>query len=177
MPDRQHVLYLIICAAPPCRSIADLIDLLRDDGWDVHAIATPTAATWLARTEIERRTGHPVSYRQRQPDESSVLPRADAVLVTPATFNTINKWATGINDSLALGILNESLGARIPISVSVYAETVLTTHPAFAAHLRPLAGAGVRFTETEALRPAKPDGPFQWQTIVEALRTAASTSS
>jgi hypothetical protein len=32
------------------------------------------------------------------------------VVVAPATFNTINKWALGIIDTLVLGILNEALG-------------------------------------------------------------------
>jgi hypothetical protein len=29
------------------------------------------------------------------------------VLVAPVTFNTVNQWAAGINDTLALGLLNE----------------------------------------------------------------------
>jgi phosphopantothenoylcysteine decarboxylase len=32
-----------------------------------------------------------------------------------ATFNVINNWAQGINDTLALGILNEALGADVPV--------------------------------------------------------------
>jgi hypothetical protein len=35
------------------------------------------------------------------------LPPADAIAVAPATYNTINKWAAGISDTLALGILCE----------------------------------------------------------------------
>jgi flavoprotein len=30
------------------------------------------------------------------PDEPDELPAADAVVVAPATFNTVNKWAAGI---------------------------------------------------------------------------------
>jgi phosphopantothenoylcysteine decarboxylase len=91
-------------------------------------------------------------------------------VVAPATFNTINKWATGINDTLALGILNESLGAGIPIVASVYAKAVLTARPAFDARLRLLREAGVRFTDTEAPRPAHPDEPFCWSSVVDLLR-------
>ena len=32
----------------------------------------------------------------------------------PLTFNTVNKWANGITDTLALGLLNEALGAGRP---------------------------------------------------------------
>jgi phosphopantothenoylcysteine synthetase/decarboxylase len=39
-----------------------------------------------------------------------MLPRADAVAIAPATFNTINKWVAGISDTFALGLLNEAIG-------------------------------------------------------------------
>jgi flavoprotein len=35
-------------------------------------------------------------------------------VVAPATFNTINKWAQGISDTLALGLLNEATGLGLP---------------------------------------------------------------
>ena len=165
-------LYLVTCAAPPCRRITELVDLLHADAWDVHVIATPTALTWLSVSEAEERTGHPVLHKQRHPDEPSVLPLTDAILVAPATFNTINKWANGINDSLALGILNEALGTGIPIVATVYAKAVLTAHPAFDTHLRLLRGAGVRFTDAEALRPTNPDERFRWSSIIDLLRTS-----
>lgn len=38
------------------------------------------------------------------------MPPADAIAVASATFNTINKWAAGISDTLALGILCEAYG-------------------------------------------------------------------
>ncbi len=56
--------------------------------------------------------------QNRGPDEAQAEPRGDAVLVVPATFNTINKWAAGMNDTLALGLLNEALGSWIPIRES-----------------------------------------------------------
>jgi transcriptional regulator with XRE-family HTH domain len=37
------------------------------------------------------------------PDEPDELPAADAVVVAPATFNTVNKWAAGITDTFAAG--------------------------------------------------------------------------
>ncbi len=41
------------------------------------------------------------------------MPKADAMLVMPATFNTINKWAQGIGDTLVTSILCEALGRGI----------------------------------------------------------------
>jgi len=169
----SRVIYLIMCAAPPCQRVVELIGLLHTDGWDVHAIATPTAMAWLSLAEVEQRIGRPVLHRQRLPAEPRLLPDAQAIAVVPATFNTINAWASGINDTLALGILNESLGTEIPIIASVYAKSSLVSHPAFVEHLRLLRSAGVRFTDVEALRPANPDEPFRWQSVIDLLRAAA----
>jgi len=44
--------------------------------------------------------------------ESEVFPPADAVLAAPLTFNTIHKWACGINDTVALGLLHELLSSE-----------------------------------------------------------------
>ncbi|MGW0433453.1 flavoprotein [Micromonospora sp. NPDC003197] len=165
----QPVLYLVVCAAPPALQVDELIKLMMDDGWIVCVIATPTAATWIDRKIIAEQTGYPVRCEFRRPDDVDPLPKADAVVVAPATFNTINKWATGISDSLALGILNEALGLGLPILASPYAKSTLIQHPAYARHVELLTGAGVTFTHPEAIRPHTSDQPFLWHLIQKAL--------
>jgi phosphopantothenoylcysteine synthetase/decarboxylase len=169
----RRVLHLVVCAAPPSQSITELIDLLHADLWDVYVIATPTAMTWIPQLEIEQRTGRPVLHQQRHPNAPKSLPIAHAVAVVPATFNTINAWANGINDTLALAILNEALSAKVPVFASVYAKATLVSHPAFGEHLRLLRSAGVRFTDVEALRPQVPNDPFRWQSVIEILRNVS----
>jgi phosphopantothenoylcysteine decarboxylase len=168
--ESRGPLHLVICAAPPCQSIVGLIDLLHADDWDVYAIATPTAASWLELPEVGAKIGRPVLHERRRPGEPSCLPKASTVAVIPATFNTINAWATGVNDNLALGILNEALGSEVAIYASVYAKPSLVSHPAFAGNLRLLRDAGVRFTDIGALRPHEPEAPFRWELIVGLLR-------
>lgn len=168
-PSADRVLYLVVCAAPPVRKIGELIGLLQQHGWSVQVIATPTAATWIDNDTLADQTGHLVRATPRNPDDPNSLPLADAVVVAPATFNTINKWAGGINDTLALGILNEALGAQLPIVVSPYAKPSLTAHPAFARSLAALRDAGVHLTDTEAIRPAKDGQPFRWSVVLDAL--------
>ena len=165
----MSVVYLVVCAAPPARRIEELVSLLQQDGWSVQVIATPTAGEWINRAALTVQTGYRVHVERRGPEDSPSLPEAAAVAVVPATFNTINKWAAGINDTLALGVLNEALGIGLPIVVSPYAKPALASHPAFARSLQVLREAGVHLTETEALRPDKPERPFRWQVIVKAL--------
>ncbi|MFE6081151.1 hypothetical protein [Streptomyces virginiae] len=52
-------------------------------------------------------TGHPVRSRYKRPGEADVWPTADAILVAPATFNTINGWALGLTDRFVVGVVAE----------------------------------------------------------------------
>jgi phosphopantothenoylcysteine synthetase/decarboxylase len=167
------VLYLVVCAAPPARQVGELVDLLQRDGWRVCVIATPTAASWLDTGELGRRTGHPVRSEPRHPDQPDSLPAADAMAVVPATFNTINKWAGGVSDTFALGILNEMLGQPVPILASPYVKATLASHPAFGRSLQTLRDCGVRLTAIEALRLPGCAAGFRWSEVAESLRRHA----
>ncbi|HEY8047141.1 MAG TPA: flavoprotein, partial [Streptosporangiaceae bacterium] len=72
-----------------------------------------------------------------------VLPDPDAVIVAPATVNTINKWAAGICDTLALGILVEAIGKRLPIVAWPSTNQAHAAHPAFTENLGKLRSWGV----------------------------------
>lgn len=169
-PGHGSVLYLVVCAAPPARRIGELVDLLQQDGWDVYVIPTPTAVSWIDTAALAAQTGRPVRAEARGPDEPSWLPPANAVAVVPATFNTINKWAAGINDTLALGVLNEAFGLGLPVLVLPYAKSSLAAHPAFGRSLATLAAAGADLTATEAIRASDDGQRFVWHVITEALR-------
>jgi phosphopantothenoylcysteine synthetase/decarboxylase len=64
-------------------------------------------------------------------------------MVCPATFNTVNKAAAGINDSYALGVLCEALGTATPVVMVPMVNNKLWGHPAWSRNLTALADAGV----------------------------------
>lgn len=66
-------------------------------------------------------------------------------MVAPATFNTINKWAAGIADTLAVGTLCEVAGRGVPTGVLTCVSDDLAGHPAYQDSLIRLRGMGVRF--------------------------------
>ncbi len=126
------VLYLIACAAPPTQKLYQFIEPIQRMGWDVCVIATPQATRFLDVSEINLLTGHLVRVDYKMPGEGDSLPKADALLVMPATFNTINKWAGGIGDTLAVSILCEALGrGTTPIIVVPCLKMDLVRHPVF----------------------------------------------
>ena len=113
------------------------------------AVPTQTAASWVDLDSLAQVTGHVVRTRPRLPYEADELPPADAVLVAPATFNTLNQWAAGINDTLALGLLNELLGLEVPIVVAMYCKTALAAHPAYRPNVTRIQRAGATVLEGE----------------------------
>jgi len=84
-----------------------------------------------------------VRYDYKQPDEPDVLPPADAMVVAPAIFNTVNKWAAGISDTLALGLLNEAVGLGLPLVALPFPNLALASHPAFRTSVELLRSYGV----------------------------------
>jgi phosphopantothenoylcysteine synthetase/decarboxylase len=90
--------------------------------------------------------------------------------VVPATFNTVNKWAAGISDTFALGILNEAIGIALPITVLPYAKPSLAAHPAFSASLEKLARWGVQVLPNAVIRVEGKLAPgFDWRPVVTAV--------
>lgn len=138
------VLYLVICAAPPAQHMHEFIPVLQSAGWDVCVIATSQATRWLSIADLETLTGHGVRTDYKLPGEADPLPKANAILLMPATFNTINKWAQGIGDTLAASLLCECLGRGTPPVVLVPCLKMdLVRHPAFSKSMSLLRECGV----------------------------------
>ncbi len=97
MTKATPVLLLVVCAAPPAAKVAELAERLRHDDWDVHPVITEAATAWVDLPALQQTTGHPVRSEPRGPQEPKSLPRPDAIIVAPATFNTINQWAAGVH--------------------------------------------------------------------------------
>lgn len=139
----RSVLYAIACAAPPAREVGKLVALAQDDGWDVCVLTTPSGRRFADVTALEKATGHPVRSDYKDPGEPDVLPAPDAIIVAPATVNTINKWAAGICDTLALGILVEAIGKRLPMVALPFTNRAHAAHPAFPDNIAKLRSWGV----------------------------------
>jgi phosphopantothenoylcysteine synthetase/decarboxylase len=172
----RRVLYVIACGGRPAGDLPAVVLEAQAGGWEVCVIATPSALKFMDLAHLAELTGHVVRYDYKQPDEPDVLPPADAMVVAPATFNTINKWAAGISDTLALGLLNEALGLGLPVVAVPFPNIALAQHPAFRRSMRELEALGVHLLfdpdayplPTPNLGPASRD-LFPWQALREEL--------
>ena len=175
--SRQPVLYLVACGGRAAGYLLDPVVQLKADGWDVCVIATPSALKFMDIPPLTELTGHVVRYDYKQPEEPDVLPPADAMAVAPATFNTINKWAHGTSDTLALGLLNEAIGLGIPIVAVPVPNIALAKHPAFQESVERLRSWGVRliFDPERYPLPTPNMGPpaaglFPWEALHEQIK-------
>src|SRR2546421_196514 len=141
--NKQKVLYTIVCAAPPAAHMQDFIQLAQERSWSTYIVATPYATRFIDIPLLTTLTGHPIKSDYRHPQEQDSLPKADAIVVVPATFNTINKWAAGITDTFATGILCEAMGYGVPIVLVPYLKQQLAQHPVFSKNLALLQECGI----------------------------------
>ncbi|HLZ62139.1 MAG TPA: flavoprotein [Ktedonosporobacter sp.] len=154
-------LYIITCASSSAPLVYKLVLAAQTVGWDVCVILTPRARNFVDVTLLEQLTGHPVRSDYKHPDEPDVLPRADALIVFPATFNTLNKWALGISDTLAVGLLSEYTGLKLPIVAVPCFKTGggLDTNPAFLRSIKMLRRYGVHVIYEPQIYPPKNQVP------------------
>jgi phosphopantothenoylcysteine synthetase/decarboxylase len=139
----SRVLSVVVCGAGPAREIGTLIRLARDQGWAVQVIATPAATSFFDEAAVAEQTGTPVRSQYSPPGTlRSDMP--DAIIVAPATYNTINKWALGVSDTYALGVLAECTGTGLPIVALPFVNSALASRLPFQRSVQALRAEGVR---------------------------------
>ncbi|GLZ00756.1 flavoprotein [Actinoplanes sp. NBRC 103695] len=150
----ERILCIVVCGAGPADRVGRLVELAQHDGWTVRLVATPTGAGFVDVDALAAQSGAAVRSGYRAAGESG--PRsstADAVIVAPATYNTINKLAFGINDTYALNVVAEAIGRGRPVVVIPFVNTALATRHPFRNAVRALREEGVRIVF----------GPGQWE--------------
>lgn len=181
MTAHRAVLYVVTCGAGPAGRVDTFVCIARDDGWDVCIIATPAAVRhFLDIPALQQLTGHQVRSDYRRPGDES-FPRADAVVVAPATYNTINKWAAGINDTYALNMLAELTGLGVPIAVLPFVNTALAANRVFDRSVGELRASGIRvlygpggFEPHPPRTGAEAADRYPWRCTLDAIREATN---
>jgi phosphopantothenoylcysteine synthetase/decarboxylase len=178
--SRKLVLYIIVCGSPAARGVGEAIGLAQTDGWDVCVVATPDGLKFIDVAALSALSGHPVRHRYKYPGDPDVLPAADAMLVAPATVNTVNKWAAGIADTLALGLIVEGVGIGLPIVAVPFTNEAMARHPAFPRSVSLLREWGVTVLFGDGVLPPFDPGSgeslvdrFPWRLAVDAVKQRA----
>ncbi len=174
MAETYDVVYLMLSGTTTAARCPEILRGLVGLGFEtVIALPTPNASRVLAPREMAVVEGVTVveSYF-----DTTILPRPPhgVVLFAPCSFNSLNKLAHGIADTLALSVVAEAIGRKTPVIVAPSLNAPLLAHPQAQASLKTLPqwgvtivppaddGEGPRLAPTErlldAVRPYAPKG-------------------
>ncbi|WP_030222091.1 flavoprotein [Streptomyces sp. NRRL WC-3626] len=178
VPGKKPFLYVVACAAGVADDVGKLITAAQEANRDVGVVATPQGLGFTDTEAVEAQTGYPIRSAWRSPGEPRPGRAADAIAVAPATFNTVNKWAAGISDNLALGILCEAPAMGVPIAVLPYLNSAQAAHPAYRQSLERLRGMGVLIGSYEPHPPKAGGGAgrYRWEEALELLAPRLSVT-
>lgn len=133
---------LVVCGAPLASRTPDLAAALMSDGYRVSVVGTPAASEWLDARAVQETTGEAPRSAFRSPTSVKGGDDPVAVVVCPATFNTVNKVAAGAADNYALSSICSAMGSRLPLVVAPMVNDKLWGHPAWASSLDVLRSVG-----------------------------------
>lgn len=112
---------------------AYLISKLVQNGFEVKVVATEGALKFIGSATLEGLTGNPVYVDIFQSGEMmshiNLVKWADAVIVCPASANTINKFAAGISDNLLTSLFLAHDWSK-PFLIAPAMNTNMYEHPA-----------------------------------------------
>ncbi|HEX3881205.1 MAG TPA: flavoprotein [Stellaceae bacterium] len=164
--ETHDVAYLVLSGTTTAARCPELLRGLVGLGFGtVIALPTPNASRVVSLRELADVEGAQVveSYF-----DLAIRPRPPygIVLFAPCSFNSLNKLAHGIADTLALSLVAEAIGRKTPVIVAPSLNQPLLDHPQAQASLKTLPtwgvtivppvddGRGPRLAPTEALLDA-----------------------
>jgi phosphopantothenoylcysteine synthetase/decarboxylase len=134
--------YLIVTGAATARRLPELIGALAPHVPPLVTVLSGNATRIISPRELALVPGHRIveSYF-----DDAILPRPPhgLVLVAPCSFNSLNKVAGGIADTLALSIVAEAIGRLTPVVIALSVNDPLWNHPQTSASVARLRSWGV----------------------------------
>ena len=101
---------------------------------------------------------------------------AQALIIAPATYNTINKLAVGINDTYALNVAAEAVGRGVPTAILPFVNTALAGRLPFVRAVESLRHEGVEVLIGDGKWEPHPPGSgddmiasFPWAKALKAV--------
>jgi phosphopantothenoylcysteine decarboxylase/phosphopantothenate--cysteine ligase len=149
-------LLLCVCGGIAAYKAADLVRRLRDAGATVQVAMTDNAQRFVGAQTFQALSGLPVrtslwdAAAEQAMGHLELARWADAVVIAPATANTLARLAHGFADDLVTTLC---LATTAPVTVAPAMNHRMWLHPATQANVTLLRERGVRF-----VGPA--DGPL-----------------
>jgi phosphopantothenoylcysteine decarboxylase/phosphopantothenate--cysteine ligase len=148
-----------VCGGIAAYKAAELVRALQRRGVEVHVVMTEAATRFIQPLTFSALTGHQVMVSlwdergsaERASEQSSIdhideAQWADALVVAPATANTLAKFAHGLADDF---LTTMYLATQAPVLVAPAMNVNMWDHPATQSNLEILRQRGVRVIEPD----------------------------
>ena len=125
---------------------AELLRRLQDKGAELRVVMTPAACEFITPLTFQALSGHPVAINLLDTEAESAMGHiqlarwADAIIIAPATANTLGKLAFGLSDDLLSAIC---LASQAPLAVAPAMNHVMWAQQATQDNLNTLRQRGV----------------------------------
>jgi len=142
---------------------ADIVCVMSDGAkWIIHPYALQCITGKKTITELTGDCEH-VEYCGAHDR------RADILLISPATANTISKIANGIDDTPVTTFASTALGSKMPILIAPAMHGSMYENPFVVENIAKLAKAGIKFVE-----PKEEEGKakLDWEVVARAVLEA-----
>ncbi len=179
-PLKNKKITLIVTGSIAAYKACEIVRLLKKKDATVHVLLTQSAQSFIGPATLEALSSNAVSIDKAPAGLSHITlaQKVDAIVVAPATANTIAKAACGFADNLASAIL---LAHTVPVLYAPAMNSAMWSNPATIRNVAFLKENGAAFVGPEsgslacgacgAGRMAEP------ATIVEALEALFSKKS
>lgn len=122
---RNRNIYYIITGAPKAKYAEGIIRELISEGVRVFTIPTKAGLDFVDVEKLKLIQGNIVKDDW---NNKIRLPKEDAVLIAPCTFNTLNSIAVGLANSYPLCLIASAVGRKIPIFIAPAMDKSLWDH-------------------------------------------------
>ncbi|MGX5172787.1 bifunctional phosphopantothenoylcysteine decarboxylase/phosphopantothenate--cysteine ligase CoaBC [Aliikangiella sp. IMCC44653] len=142
-PNSNHKTKLLlgICGGIAAYKCADLVRRLVERDFDVRVVMTDAAAEFITPMTLQAVSGNPVNQAAFDPDMEAAMGHielarwADAILIAPATANTLAKLAHGKADNLLTTIV---LASSAPLFIAPAMNQQMWSNPQTQANMQQL---------------------------------------
>jgi len=141
-----------VCGGIAAYKSALLVRLLKKNGAEVKVIMTPSAHSFITPLTLSTLSGNPALTKFQHGETGTWNSHvdlglwADAMIIAPATANTISKMASGQSDNL---LVTTYLSARCPVIIAPAMDLDMYKHPTTYASLSLLQKHGAEIIDAE----------------------------
>lgn len=153
-----------VCGGIGSVEVIKIIREIRRHGGQVTAFMTPSAAKFITPLSLEWATTAPVVVDESADVEH--LGEFDALIVAPATLNSISKAALGLADNAVATLIASHLGTKKPLLFVPTMNEQMQKHPRYEEYEKTLTSWGAEFfpspVEEDRLKMPSPSALVEW---------------